>query len=201
MLPLPRRDFRLISRSMTTLTTLPAVDTPSLTLREIERHDARAFSAFMLQPGYQRYITLKMRNESEIAGFVARAVAKQGDERRNVFHLAAEERMSGEVVGDGFLILHPGRHVEIGWGVHPGMWAMGLGSEIGQALLSHAFERMQAERVWCKVMTPNAASGALARRIGMRHEKKLVVTPRGDSNVKTIDIYAMAADAYFDLAY
>ncbi len=186
---------------MSTLTVLPAVDTPSLTLREIARHDARALSAFMLQPGYQRYIAMKLRNESEVAGFVARAVAKQGDERRNIFHLAAEERMSGEVVGDGFLVVHAGRHVEIGWGVHPGMWSMGLGTEIGLALLAHAFERLNAQRAWCKVMSPNAASAALSQRIGMKLEKKLVVTPRGDSDVKTIDIYAMSADVYFDRPY
>jgi [ribosomal protein S5]-alanine N-acetyltransferase len=186
---------------MPTLTILPAVDTPSLTLREIDRHDARAFAAFMLQPGYQRYIALKLRNQADVASFVTRSIAKQGDERRNIFHLAAEERMSGEVVGDGFLVVHPGRHVEIGWGVHPGMWSMGLGTEIGTALLSHAFERLNAGRTWCKVMTPNSASAALARRIGMKHEKKLVVTPRGDSDVKTIDIFAMNADAYFDRPY
>jgi [ribosomal protein S5]-alanine N-acetyltransferase len=186
---------------MSTLTMLPAVDTPSLTLREIERHDARAFAAFMLQPSYQRYITMRLRNESEIASFVARSVAKQGDDRRNIFHLAAEERMSGEVVGDGFLVVHSGRHVEIGWGVHPGMWSMGLGTEIGSALLAHSFERLGAARTWCKIMSPNAASARLARRIGMKHEKKLVVTPRNDSEVKTIDIYAMNADVYFDRPY
>jgi [ribosomal protein S5]-alanine N-acetyltransferase len=186
---------------MSTLTILPAVETQNLMLREIDRRDVRAFAAFMLQPSYQRYITLKLHNEADVGSFVARSVAKQGDERRNIFHLAAEERMSGEVVGDGFLVLHPGRHVEIGWGVHPGMWGMGMGTEIGTALLGHAFERLNAQRSWCKVMSPNAASLALARRIGMKHEKKLVVSPRADNDVKTIDIFAMNADFYFDRPY
>jgi SpoVK/Ycf46/Vps4 family AAA+-type ATPase len=40
-------------------------------------------------------------------------VARQGDDRRNCFHLAAEEKLSGEAIGDGFLILQHPKTVEI----------------------------------------------------------------------------------------
>ena len=41
-----------------------------------------------------------------------------------------------------------------------------MGSEIGRALLGLVFERLAANRAWCKVMAPNFASSKLARRIG-----------------------------------
>ena len=187
---------------MSTITLLPAIETPRLVLREIELDDAADLASFMLQQEYQRYIAMRLRSETEVAAFVARCVTRQHDENRHIFHLAAEEQASEEVVGDGFLILQSDRTVEIGWGLHPAMWTMGLGSEIGDALLAHAFERLRAEKVWCKVMAGNRGSQGVARRIGMRHEKVMAVQQGSATNsLKSVDIYMMSADQYFERPY
>ena len=186
---------------MTTLTRLPAVETPSLVLREIEFRDTEAFCGFMMQDGYQRHIAMKLSSEAEVKAFVSRSVVRQGDDRRNVFHLAAEEKMSGEAIGDGFLIVQRPKTLEIGWGLHPAMWRMGLGTEIGQALLGLAFERLKAEHVWCKVMTPNFASAKLAKRIGMRHLRSQTDFPAAHGKTRHVDFYTMSAEEYFDHGY
>jgi RimJ/RimL family protein N-acetyltransferase len=186
---------------MTTLTTLPAVETRQLILREIEPRDAAAFVRFMTQDAYQRHIAMRLKDAAEVKAFVTRAVAKRGDERRNVFHLAAEEKSSCEAVGDGFIIVQRKGLLEVGWGVHPAMWAMGLGSEIGAALLGLGFERLGAARIWCKTMTQNRASGKLARRIGMRHVQSHADFPAGRGRLEAVEIFAMTAAEYFDLAY
>lgn len=184
-----------------TLTRLPAVETPQLVLREIQPRDWRPFSGFMTQESYQRHITLKLKDEAEVKAFVTRSVARQGDERRNVFHLAAEEKLSGEAIGDGFIIVQRNRIVEIGWGVHPAMWGMSFGTEIGRALLGLAFEKMNAERTWCKIMTANAASRRLAAKIGMRHMQSHPDFPSGGGRFDPVDIFVMSASEYFDHAY
>ncbi len=186
---------------MKSLTILPFADTPNLIVREIESYDVRAFSAFMMQPRYQRYTAMRLRSDAEVAAFVLRSVARQGDDRRNVFHLAAEERSSGEAIGDGFLIMQPDRTVELGWGVHPAMWSCGFGTEIGAALLGLSFERLKAKSVWCKVMRANTAPANLASRIGMAHEKRVAGYAVGDGRYEDVDIYAMTAAEYFDLPY
>lgn len=186
---------------MSTLTMLPAVETPRLVLREIELRDALAFTAFMTQASYQRHISMRLADEAEVKAFVTRSVARQGDERRNVFHLAAEEKSSGEAVGDGFIIVQRPRILEIGWGVHPAMWAMGMGTEIGRTLIGQSFERLKAERVWCKVMTENKASGRLARRIGLRHVQSHPDYPAGGGRFTPVDIFALTASEYFDMPY
>jgi RimJ/RimL family protein N-acetyltransferase len=186
---------------MKTLTRLPAIETPSLLLREIELRDAGPFCNFMVQPDYQRHIAMRLSGEAEVKAFVTRAVARQGEERRTVFHLAAEEKLSGEAIGDGFLILQKPKAVEIGWGLHPAMWRMGLGTEIGQALLSLAFERLRAENVWCKVMTGNDASARLARRIGLRHLKSHPDYPTITGRSGMVEFYAMSGSDYFELGY
>jgi RimJ/RimL family protein N-acetyltransferase len=186
---------------MKTLARLPAIETPTLVLREIALRDAVPFCNFMLQESYQRHIAMRLSSEAEVKAFVTRAVARQGEERRTVFHLAAEEKLSGEAIGDGFLILQRPKAVEIGWGLHPAMWHMGLGTEIGQALLALAFERLGAENVWCKVMSGNAASAKLARRIGLRHLKSHPDYPTRPGQSSLVEFYAMSASDYFELAY
>lgn len=186
---------------MTTLTRLPAIETSLLVIREIETRDADGFCAYMMQESYQRHIAMRLKTEAEVRAFVTRSVARQGDERRNLFHLAAEDKATGRTVGDGFLILQRRRQVEIGWGVHPAMWRMGYGTGIGHALLGLAFERLMAEEVWCKVMEGNAASARLARRIGLCHLKSETDYPTAPGRSGAVEFLALSASGYFDLGY
>lgn len=186
---------------MNIIARLPATETAALVLREIEPRDGTAFCKFMLQGSYQRHIAMRFKGEPEVKAFVTRAVARQGDDRRNIFHLAAEEKLSGEAIGDGFLIMQRPKTVEIGWGLHPAMWGMGLGTEIGRALLGIAFERLKAETVWCKVMGANLASAKLAQRIGMRHLKSHEDYPVAPGQNGRVEFFTMPESDYFDLDY
>jgi [ribosomal protein S5]-alanine N-acetyltransferase len=186
---------------MTMLKTMAALETPHLILREIARTDAADLTAFMTQPRYQRHITHRLSDGAMVKDFVARQVAAQQDHRRHVFHLAAEEKFSGEVIGEGFVILHGDGSHEIGWGVHPGMWSMGLGTEIGTALLSISFDHLAATRVWSKVMVRNTASARLARRIGMALVTSHENYAMGQGRTGPVDVYALTASDYFDLPY
>jgi [ribosomal protein S5]-alanine N-acetyltransferase len=186
---------------MTTVKSMTALETPHLILREIDRTDTDELAAFMTQPRYQKHITHRLRDGAMVKDFVRRQVAAQSDTRRHVYHLAAEEKLSTDVVGDGFVILHGDGSHEIGWGVHPAMWSMGLGTEIGQALLAMAFERMNARRAWSKVMVENVASAKLARRIGMALVTAHENYPLGNGKTGPVDIYALTASDYFDLPY
>ena len=169
---------------MTIVTIIPAVETPSLVMREIEARDWKAFSHFMTQANYQRHIAMRLRSEEDVKNFVTRQVARQGDERRHVFHLAAEDKKRTFAVGDGFIILGRG----------------GL-AEIGRALVGLAFERVGAVRVWCKVMASNVASLRLAQRIGLKHERSHPDYPAGHGRFEAVEFYAMTAEDYFDAGY
>jgi [ribosomal protein S5]-alanine N-acetyltransferase len=169
---------------MRTLTWLPGVETPNLIVREIELRDWRSFSRFMLAPNYQRHIAMRLKDEHEVRAFVTRTVARQGDERRNVFHLAAEDKRSGEAIGDGFIIVQRKRL-----------------AEIGRALVGLAFERLAANRVWCKVMAPNMASSRLARRIGLKHLRSHANYSAGGGRLETVEVFALTATEYFESSY
>ncbi len=186
---------------MTIVTILPAVETPSLVMREIEARDWKAFSHFMTQAAYQRHIAMRLRNEDDVKNFVTRQVARQGDERRHIFHLAAEDKKRTFAIGDGFIILGRGGLAEIGWGVAPDLWGRGFGTEIGRALVGLAFERVGAASVWAKVMASNAASLRLARAIGLKHERSHADYPAGHGRFEAVEFFAMTAEDYFEAAY
>ena len=186
---------------MLTVSVLKSLETPSLVVREMRKADASELACFMTQSRYQRFISHRLKDEAAVREFLLRQVAIQGDFRRHIFHLAAEERFSGEVVGDGFLIVHPDKAVEIGWGLHPALWRAGLGTEIGSALLAMAFERLSAERVWCKVMKPNIASARLAAHIGMTCFDSRTDFPVGHGRLEAVDFFELTVHTYHVRTY
>lgn len=186
---------------MPALLTIKAIETPHLVLREMERSDSDELAAFMTQPRYQRHITHRMRDGAMVQDFVRRQIAARGDSRRHVYHLVAEEKLSSDVVGDGFVIVHGDGSHELGWGVHPAMWSMGLGTEIGRGLLAISFENLGAKTAWSKVMTANAASAKLAKRIGMCLTASHTDYPLGQGKFGQVDIFGMTTAEYYDLPY
>jgi [ribosomal protein S5]-alanine N-acetyltransferase len=185
---------------MTTATLLPALETPALVVREIAADDARAFARFMTHRTYQRFLALRLTTPAEVASFVRRAMARQYEERRRSFHLAAECKLRRIAVGDGFIYLARGT-AEIGWGVDPALWGQGIGREIGRALVALAIERLGAEQVWAKVMGENAPSLKLARGIGLKHVRTHRDFPRVEGGQTTVEIFTLSAGDYYDAPY
>jgi RimJ/RimL family protein N-acetyltransferase len=65
--------------------------------------------------------------------------------------------------------LLPSGEIEIGWHLHPDAWGHGYASEAARAVLDHAFAA-GLPRVMAVTHKENAASQAVARRIGMHYE-------------------------------
>jgi ribosomal-protein-alanine N-acetyltransferase len=188
-------------RAMTIVRYLPSLDTPRLTLREMQPGDAPNLAAYLIQPKYQKYVAHRLKDDHEVVAFVRRTIGSQGDFRRRIFHIVAEQRSSSEVTGDAFVIIHQDTTLEIGWGVDPDFWRQGFGTEIGRAVLALCFEHFRAEQVWCKVMAENAPSLKLARRIGMQLDRTMPGFVVGGGRTETVQIFRMPAEGYFDQPY
>lgn len=186
---------------MPTLIRLPAVETRTLILREVEARDARGFARYMMRSDYQLFINHRLRSDGEVRAFVSRCLLEQRSQTRKVFHIAADTKTSGATVGDGFLILSAGQQAEIGWGVAPQHWRKGLGTEIAQALVALAIERLGAEQVWCKVMTPNRASLRVAEKAGLSCSRTIAAYETGRGQHVDVKVYEIARPAYFEAPY
>ena len=185
---------------MTTLLKLPPLETPRLLVRELEMRDADDFSTYMTRTDYQRHIAVRLATAQSIRHHVMRAVSRQSQKVRNAYVFAGELKQSSIVVADGFVLCH-GHLAELGWGVNPDFWRLGIGVELGRALVAQALERLECERVWCKVMGGNAASMRLASRIGMKSIKSHPDFPVGAGRFEAVEFYALAARDYFEAPY
>jgi [ribosomal protein S5]-alanine N-acetyltransferase len=183
------------------VTHLPSIETPSLVVRELRAGDVHDFASYMLRADYQRHMGVIHRNIDQLRSFVLRAIARQDQENRVAFHLAGELKSRGAAVADGFVLQAEGGLVEVGWGVHPLYWGQGIGTQLAGVLLAIAFEHLQAERVWCKVMAGNAASLKLAQRAGLKPWRSHPDFPLGNGRFESVEIFALTAEDYFEAAY
>ncbi|EEP73974.1 acetyltransferase [Micromonospora sp. ATCC 39149] len=88
---------------------------------------------------------------------------------------AIEARATGLVVGTVLLKPLPGRDervpttdIEVGWHLHPDSWGHGYATEAARAVVTRELAA-GTPQVWAVVAPGNAASAAVARRLGMAH--------------------------------
>jgi RimJ/RimL family protein N-acetyltransferase len=179
---------------------LPALETPRLLVREVAAGDWKYFARYMTDGEYQRHIAVRLSSPAQVRDHVLRAVARRGMDDRWNLSFAGELKHSNVVVADGF-IHRTKKNAEIGWGLAPSHWRQGLGRELVSALLALAFEHLDLERVWCKVMSGNAASVALATRAGFTWAKSSADYPLGGGRSETVRFFIMSRECYLDLPY
>lgn len=91
-------------------------------------------------------------------------------ERPDEGRWAIERKSDGVVVGTALLLRLPAGQdeFEVGWHLHPDCWGNGYATEAARGVIDLAFARGLAE-IFAVVRPDNAASIAVARRLGMEH--------------------------------
>jgi [ribosomal protein S5]-alanine N-acetyltransferase len=94
--------------------------------------------------------------------------------------LAVVERESGTVVGDAGLNPLGGRgpDVELGYTVARAAWGRGYATEVGRALVEHAFTALDVPRVVAQVEPANAASRHVLEKLGMTAREERIAYGR-----------------------
>ncbi|NNE23018.1 MAG: GNAT family N-acetyltransferase [Rhizobiales bacterium] len=186
---------------MSALTVLQPLETRTLWIRELVRDDAAALARYMTRTEYQEYLAVRYPNQYAVRQFVSRAVARQDRVGRRLFHLAAQDKSSGRVHGDGFVLFHEDKVAEIGWGVDPDKWGRGIGSQIACTLAAVAIERLGAGDIWCKIMAGNESSVAVAMKAGLSQNRIVAAPPGGTGCQRDVYIYHLKSNDYFEAAY
>jgi RimJ/RimL family protein N-acetyltransferase len=146
----------------------PTLETERLLLRPFRDSDLDAYTEILLTP--------QVRASLHIADGFGRDDAWQQMALwsgqwalRNTGHWALEEKATGELVG------RAGSHrperadwpgIEIGWTLHPAHWGKGYATEAGARAIEHTFATHDVDRVFSVILPENAASQAVARRLG-----------------------------------
>jgi RimJ/RimL family protein N-acetyltransferase len=180
---------------------LRPVETPLLYVREIVVQDTGDFARYMIRPDYRRHIAAQLGDVRAVQAFVMRALSHQQAKDRRAWFLAAELKGEGGAAADGFILKHRSGLHEIGWGVDPDLWGRGIASQLAPVLAAIAIERLGAEKVGCKVMSPNAASARVALKAGFQPDRTVPAgRPGGEAKVD-VDYYLLTRQDYFEAPY
>ncbi|MFF8261206.1 GNAT family N-acetyltransferase [Streptomyces virginiae] len=145
----------------------PVLRTERLLLDPYTPEDEDAFVALFQDTRVSQWMGDGPATEAEDRALFGRVFTKVYAE--DLFDVWAVRR-DGRLVGHAEIKRtdEVGGH-ELVYALAPGAWGSGLGTEIAEAVVRHAFEGLGLTEVYATVAAPNTASLALLTRIGFAH--------------------------------
>ena len=147
--------------------------TPRLHLRPFTLADHDAIHVVYADPEVMRFVG---HGAHATMAETTSALRIYGDvlARRGYSFLAVTERATGAIVGDGGL--HPlggtGPDVELGYTLARAAWGKGYATELGRALVEHAFGVLGVARVVAQVEPENLPSRNVLAKLGMTEREE-----------------------------
>lgn len=166
---------------------IPVLSTPRLVLRAFEESDLDAWAAIVGDPQTARYIG-GVRDRTE--AWLRMATYHGHWVLRGFGQWAVEERASGRCVGRCGLWNPEGwPELEVGWTLSRSVWGRGYATEAGAAAVEWGRSTLALTRIASCIVPENAASIAVAERLGMTFDR-MAAFPDGSEAA----VYAMALD-------
>jgi RimJ/RimL family protein N-acetyltransferase len=142
--------------------------TPRLHLRPFTAADRDAIHAIYADAKVMRHVGHGAHRTVAETSTALRTYADILEEHGYSF-LAVTERESERLIGDAGL--HPlagrGPEIELGYTLAHDAWGRGYATEAGRALVAHAFEVLEVDRVVAQVEPANQASRHVLEKLGM----------------------------------
>ncbi len=150
------------------------IETSRLVLRELTRADLNAVAEMLGDAEVMRYFPKPLSRE-ESGAWIGRQQERYA--RDGFGYWLAVEKATGQPVGQAGLLMQeidgvaePG----LGYIIHRPYWRRGLALEAAAATREWAFEARGYRRVICTVRPENEPSLGVARKLGLREERRIV---------------------------
>jgi ribosomal-protein-alanine N-acetyltransferase len=151
------------------------LETTRLRLRPFLPRDLDALHALFIHPDVRRFLwDDRVVSRDTVQGLIAASLASFSVQ--DFGQWLAEDRGTRVLVG--FCGLRPtddAQEIELLYALAPERWGEGLATEAGDAVLTHAFQRVGLPRVVARTDSPNLASVRVLERLGMQFEGERVV--------------------------
>jgi [ribosomal protein S5]-alanine N-acetyltransferase len=150
------------------MTACPTLETERLVLRPFREEDLDDYTAMMTSAPVRASLYIPDTFGRDDA-WQQIALWRGQWELRGTGQWALDEKATGAFVG------RAGSHwperagwpgIEIGWTLHPDHWGKGYATEAGAAAVEYVFAHHQVDEIYSVILPENAASGAVARRLG-----------------------------------
>jgi RimJ/RimL family protein N-acetyltransferase len=144
---------------------IPQLETERLVLRDLRAGDFDAFARFMADIDVMRYLGGKPLSRADAWRSLAGAVGHW--QLRGYGTWAVERKSDGAFMGRVGMINPEGwPGLEIGWTLGKPYWGSGYATEAAACAMRYAFLTQPVERLISCIDPDNAASQAVARRLG-----------------------------------
>jgi RimJ/RimL family protein N-acetyltransferase len=151
------------------------IRTSRLVIRELRASDRDALLSIVREPEQIRHMLLFLETEEQLDEFLTKARNSALAERRLDYHLAVEDRESGQYLGSCCVMVESSEpsSAELGYWFLRENWGKGYATEACIAMLNLAFGELGFHRVWGKCHVRNAESAKVMEKLGMKYEGTL----------------------------
>jgi RimJ/RimL family protein N-acetyltransferase len=147
------------------------LSTSRLRLREYVPADVDERAAMFADKRVMRYYP-RIKSRDETVGWIEWNLSSY---KQHGFGLwVVELKSTGEFLGECGLVVQEvdgSREIELGYSIKRSHWGKGFAPEVAIAVRDHGFEVLGFRRLVSIIHPDNARSQAVARKVGMRHEK------------------------------
>ena len=171
------------------------IHTERLILRAFSTADADAYFSYQQLPEVARYLYRPPHTREKCVEVLRDAEALALERDGDTLALAITARHDGSLLGEAVLKLanREADQGEVGYTLAP--WASGHGyaTEAAKEMLRLGFEVYGFHRIFARIDEENIGSVAVAGRLGMRQEARLVESDLRDGQWGTEVVFAMLA--------
>jgi RimJ/RimL family protein N-acetyltransferase len=175
------------------------VRTERLLLRPLTTDDVDALLTYRSRPDVCRYVPFEPMDRPTINERLATMWADtELTDEGQALTLGIEIAATGDLVGDVVLFWRSREHRggEIGYVLNPDFVGHGYATEAAHALLRLGFDDLGLHRIIARLDERNEPSAKVARRLGMRHEARLVYNELFKGEWSTELDFAMLAEEW-----
>jgi ribosomal-protein-alanine N-acetyltransferase len=175
---------------------VPPIRTARLVLREFTPADEADVVAYSSDPQVTHHLLHGQRNARAAALHLATVLRQQRARTRTAWELAVTLAGDGQFVGACDLTLVAQHEAVIGYLLRPAHWRRGYGTEVAEALVQTAFDRLGVSRVSSMVAVDNERSARVLTRAGLRWEAMLRRYGRIGHRWLDVHVYALERELW-----
>ncbi|MCZ7424852.1 GNAT family N-acetyltransferase [Micromonospora sp. WMMA1949] len=141
-------------------------------LREFRSDDAAPSLALVGDERVTQWLSFDNRDLEAATVMIEGAVARAKTEPRNEYYLAVT-LPGDELIGFARLGLDGVKAAKLGYAIRADQWGHGYATDAAQVMLQFGFRELGLHRISAAIGPDNAASVAVAERLGMQYEGRL----------------------------